>query len=144
VNLGGNSRPIVYDNSTMEERRLPVGYFFFGLVVIGLAIVGLCYLMIVGSIRSNQRGIERELAAFAADYGYVTNWNEVDRAIDMLDHIQSYYPSIDGSDPQFHADIERQRIRTIKAIAGGLRAFTKQNFDGDAVAWRTWRREHGP
>jgi hypothetical protein len=91
----------------------------------------------------HQKSITRELAAWEQDEARVTNWDEADHAIGMLEYVQNYYVPGPGyrSNPQTEAALESQRARTLAAIAVALREFTGEDFGTDAERWRAWRNE---
>ena len=124
----------------MSEKRISFDFVFGGLM---LAALVFCCFVVAGAVRSQQAGIDQDVATWAAGYGFVMSWSEFDNAVDMLEHIQNRSISIDGAGQQSqHAD-EVQRARMIRGIVGALRNFTRQDFGADVAAWRVWRQTNG-
>jgi hypothetical protein len=91
----------------------------------------------------HQKSVTRSLADWEKEYGRIESWDEADRAIGMLEYVQTYYVPGPGyrSDPQTEAALEAQRARTLAAIASALRKFSGEDFGTDAGRWRTWQAE---
>src|SRR5262249_15212383 len=98
------------------------------------------------SVAAHQRSVTHSLAAWAQEDSRVSNWQEADHAIDMLEYVEGYYAPGPGyhSDPQTEAALQAQRARTLAAIATGLHEFCGEDFGADVYRWREWRKQHGP
>jgi hypothetical protein len=117
-----------------------------GIAIFVYFIVGVWKLIEAGGpVGVHQRGVANELASLEREYSTPRTWREAWRSMEILEFAQSYYvpgPGYRGS-AESEAMLEDQRERTRMAIAGGLRAFTGQDFGTDADKWRRWLTEQG-
>jgi hypothetical protein len=131
--------------ATEESRKMKRRKIYLVGIVVG--VLGIVSLVLFAWQHLEKRfvGIHQgrvmiELTAWEHEYGQVRNRQEAERAIDMLEYVQSYYVPGPGyrSNPTMEAKLESQRRQTVQAIVAGLRQFTDQDFGPDAQKWRVW------
>jgi hypothetical protein len=125
----------------MKWRRGCAVAFIFCLVAGVLLIVYASTHFEEWGVGIHQKSVTRSLADWEKEYGRIGNWDEADRAIGMLEYVQSYYVPGPGyrSNPRTEAALEEQRARTVAAIVSALREFTGEDFGTDPEEWRAWR-----
>ncbi len=88
----------------------------------------------------HHRSTSTELASWEEEFRHIESKEQAFRAIRMLNYARFYYVPGPGyrSDRGTESKLEKQRERTIKAIANSLEEYTGEHYGIDVEKWQKW------